>query len=57
MLYFGKLFGLNEIFFRYYEEVDFYYHTKQTGWRVAFLPKSVVKHLGGSSSKQIIAGA
>ena len=44
---------MDENFFMYYEEVDLCYRIKQAGWRIVFMPKAVITHLGGQSSGQI----
>ena len=44
---------LDADFFMYFEEVDWCYRIKQAGWRLVFLPESVITHLGGRSSSQV----
>jgi len=41
---------LDDLFFMYFEEVDFCYRAKQAGWDIAFNPAITVIHLGGQSS-------
>lgn len=43
---------LDEDFFAYYEDVDLSFRAQLAGWRVAFVPQSVVYHqIGGTSGK------
>ena len=44
---------LDSDFFMYFEEVDWCYRIKRAGWRLVFLPESVITHLGGRSSSQV----
>jgi len=48
-----ELGGMDELFFMYYEEVDFCYRVKNAGWRIVFVPDIVITHFGGRSSEQI----
>lgn len=42
--------GLDEDYFMYVEDVDYCYRAKKKGWRVVYLPKWNIIHLGGKSS-------
>ena len=42
--------GLDERFWMYWEDADFCFRAKQSGWRVFCLPKAVVVHHEGKSS-------
>lgn len=41
----------DEDYFMYTEEVDYCYRLKELGWKVYFLPKWEIIHLGGASGK------
>lgn len=41
---------LDDLFFMYFEEVDFCYRATQSGWDIVFNPAITVIHLGGQSS-------
>lgn len=41
---------IDEDYFMYTEDVDFCYRAKSAGWKVMFLPKWSITHLGGKSS-------
>lgn len=43
---------LDEDYFMYVEDVDFAYRAKKSGWKVAYLPKFEITHLGGKSSNK-----
>src|SRR3989338_8053121 len=40
----------DEHFFLYYEEVDFCYRAKESGWKVFFYPQAKIIHAGGQST-------
>lgn len=42
---------LNEDFFAYYEDVEFSLRARRYGWKVIYVPKSVVYHKGHGTSK------
>ena len=41
----------DEDYFMYTEEVDFCFRAKQSGWKVYYLPKWFITHIGGASGK------
>ncbi|MBI3909606.1 MAG: glycosyltransferase family 2 protein [Armatimonadetes bacterium] len=43
---------LDERFFMYYEEIDWYRRMRAAGWQVFYVPEVVVVHHGGKSSGQ-----
>jgi|Deesub1362A_J573_1020465.scaffolds.fasta_scaffold00485_12 hypothetical protein len=43
--------SLNEDFFAYYEDVEFSLRARKSGWKVTYVPKSVVYHKGRGTSK------
>jgi GT2 family glycosyltransferase len=44
---------LDEDFFAYYEDVDLSFRAQLAGWKVAYVPSSVVYHDTGSTSRRI----
>lgn len=52
---FDRLNGFDEIFFVYYEEVDFSYRAKQLGYRSYFFADVSAMHVGGGCSQQVKA--
>ncbi len=44
--------GFDENFFFYGEEADFCFRLKKSGWRVVFLPSSLLTHIRGGSSRR-----
>lgn len=44
---------MDEQFFMYYEEVDLCLRIKRAGWRIVYVPKSKITHIGGCSSGHI----
>jgi len=44
--------NLDEAFFVYTEEVDLNYRLKKAGWKIYWVPYSIVVHHGGQSTKQ-----
>jgi GT2 family glycosyltransferase len=46
---------LDEGYFMYSEEVDLCHRLRQSGWRVWWVPKAVVLHYGGCSTRQVRA--
>lgn len=46
---------MDEGFFMYSEETDWCYRFHKAGWRVTFVPQSVIIHLGGGSTRQVRA--
>jgi hypothetical protein len=47
----NRIGGWDESFFMYVEEVDLCYRIKKLGYKIWFLPKWSITHLGGASSK------
>lgn len=45
--------GFDERFFLYYEEVDLCRRMRQAGWRIAYWPEVLVRHVGGASSRKV----
>ena len=43
---------LDEAFFVYTEEVDLNYRLKKAGWKIYWVPNSIIVHHGGQSTKQ-----
>jgi GT2 family glycosyltransferase len=43
--------GFDESYFMYFEEVDLCYRLNQVGWQTHYVPKALVKHVGGASTK------
>jgi len=43
---------LDEAFFVYTEEVDLNYRLKKAGWKIFWVPNSIIIHHGGQSTKQ-----
>ncbi len=52
---FQKLFGFDEGYFLYYEEVDFSLRARQLGWISYHLREAVVFHAENISSEQVVA--
>lgn len=52
---FESLNGFDERFFVYFEEVDFSYRARKTGWASSYLADVQAFHLGGGSSNQVKA--
>lgn len=52
---FQKLEGFDEQFFVYFEEVDFSFRAKQTGWLSYYLADAQAFHAGGGTSDQVKA--
>jgi N-acetylglucosaminyl-diphospho-decaprenol L-rhamnosyltransferase len=50
---FEKLKGFDERFYMYFEDLDFAYRAKQTGWSSYYLADAQALHYGGGSSYQI----
>ncbi|WXG40378.1 MAG: glycosyltransferase family 2 protein [Candidatus Freyarchaeum deiterrae] len=50
---FHYLGGLDPNYFFYYEEVDFSWKIMLVGYRVVFVPNSVIYHMGGASAKKV----
>lgn len=46
---------MDESFFMYYEDVDLCLRIRKAGFRIVYLPDSVIMHIGGRSSDQISA--
>ena len=46
---------MDESFFMYYEDVDLCLRIRKAGWRIVYLPESVITHIGGKSSDQVSA--
>lgn len=40
---------MDENFFMYYEDVDLCFRIHKAGWRIVFVPDSLITHLGGRS--------
>ncbi len=47
--------SLDTDYFIYSEEVDLCYRIQQAGWKIYWVPKSVVVHYGGQSTQQVAA--
>lgn len=47
-----KIGDIDEKYFMYTEDTDFCFRAKKAGWKVAYLPKWSITHLGGASSNQ-----
>lgn len=47
---------MDERFFMYFEETDWCYRFKKSGWKIIFTPSGEIIHLGGTSSKKVRAG-
>jgi len=47
---------MDEQFFMYFEETDWCYRFKNSGWKVMFTPNAEIIHLGGASSKKVRKG-
>jgi len=47
---------MDEQFFMYFEETDWCYRFKKSGWKVMFTPNADIVHLGGASSKKVRTG-
>ncbi|MHB9024552.1 MAG: glycosyltransferase family 2 protein [Armatimonadota bacterium] len=45
---------LDEIFFMYFEDVDWCYRARQAGWQVLYFPDPLITHLIGKSSDQAV---
>lgn len=45
--------GFDERFFLYYEEVDLCRRLAASGWRIAYWPEVLVRHVGGASSRKV----
>jgi GT2 family glycosyltransferase len=52
---FEALGGFDERFFVYFEDLDFSFRARQSGWRSVYLAESRAFHAGGGTSKQIKA--
>lgn len=52
---FQELYGFDEQFFVYFEELDFSYRAHRTGWRSQFLASAQAQHAGGGCSEQVKA--
>jgi len=48
---------LDEHFFLYYEEVDFCYRAKKSGWKIFFYPQAKVIHIGGQSTEKNLSSS
>ena len=46
---------MDENFFMYYEDVDLCLRIRKTGFRIVYLPDSIITHIGGKSSDQVSA--
>jgi GT2 family glycosyltransferase len=42
--------GFDPEYFAYYEEVDFAVRMREEGWRIGFVPQSIIRHQGGAST-------
>jgi hypothetical protein len=51
----GELGGFDEDYFMYVEEVDLCWRVKKKGWKIWYLPKWNIVHLGGKSSSSEFA--
>ncbi len=52
---FEELNGFDDRFFMYYEDMDFAYRAKQSGWSSFYLADAQAFHFGGGSSSQVKA--
>jgi GT2 family glycosyltransferase len=52
---FDDLFGFDERFFVYLEDLDFSYRAMQAGWRTSYLAAAQAYHKGGGTSEQVKA--
>jgi hypothetical protein len=52
---FEELAGFDERFFMYFEDLDFAYRAKQTGWKSYYLAETKAFHFGGGASNQVKA--
>lgn len=48
-----KIGVLDDDFFAYYEDVDLSFRAQLAGWKVAFVPDSIVYHATGNTSKKL----
>jgi GT2 family glycosyltransferase len=46
---------MDESFFMYYEDVDLCLRIRKAGFRIVYLPDSIITHIGGRSSDQVSA--
>jgi len=46
---------MDENFFMYYEDVDLCLRIRKAGFRIVYLPDSIITHIGGRSSDQVSA--
>jgi len=46
---------MDESFFMYYEDADLCLRIRKAGWRIVYVPESVITHIGGKSSAQVSA--
>lgn len=46
---------MDESFFLYYEDVDLFLRIRKAGWKITYVPESVITHIGGKSSAQVSA--
>ena len=46
--------GFDERFFLYVEDVDLCYRLRQNGWKIYYIPDSIIKHHLGVSTKRIM---
>ncbi len=49
---FDAVFGFDEAFFMYFEEVDLCYRLAEAGWETWFAPVTEIVHVGGASTRQ-----
>ena len=52
---FAELKGFDERFFMYFEELDFAFRAKQSGWKVFYLADAQAFHHGGGATDQVKA--
>lgn len=52
---FEELKGFDELFFMYFEDLDFAYRAKQAGWKSYYLADVQSQHYGGGASNQVKA--
>lgn len=46
---------MDESFFMYYEDVDLCLRIRKAGYRIVYVPDSIITHIGGKSSEQVSA--
>lgn len=44
---------MDEAFFMYYEDIDLFLRIRKAGWKLLYVPASIIIHSGGKSSDQV----